>query len=73
MADPSDGFYIHVEFDEVPNGIACTEEDFGDMTTPDTLDADDINNNVIAMFLNTELIFDVGTGSKHRGRVVKRA
>ena len=73
MADSSNGFYIQDEYDEVPNGIAHAEADYGDMTTPDTLDTDDINGSIIAMFLNTELIFDVGTGSKHRGRVVKRA
>jgi hypothetical protein len=73
MADPADGFYIQDEPDKVPNGIACTEEDYGDMIIPDTLDADDINNDVIDKYLNAELIFDVGTGSECRGRVVKRA
>ncbi len=34
MADPADGFYIRDKPDEVPNGIARTEVDHGDMTTP---------------------------------------
>jgi hypothetical protein len=37
------------------------------------LDADDINDNIIGKNLNAELIVDVGTGSKRKGRVVKRA
>ncbi len=73
MADPADGFYIQDKPDEVPNGIARTEEDYGDMTTPDTLDADDSNDDIIDKYLNAELIFDVGTGSERRGRVVKSA
>ena len=47
MADPADGFYIKDEPDEVPNGIAHTEDDYGDMIIPDTLDADDINDDMI--------------------------
>jgi hypothetical protein len=73
MADPADGLYIQDEPDEVPNGTARTEEDYGDMTTPDTLDADDINDEAINKYLNAELIFDVGTGSERIDRVVKRA
>jgi hypothetical protein len=73
MADPADGFYIQHKLDKVPYGIARSEEHHGDMTNPDTLDADDINDDVIDKYENTELIFDVGTGNKRRGRVVKRA
>ena len=72
MADPPDGFYIQDKPDEVSNGIARTEEDYGRMTTPDTLDADDITDDVINKSLNAELIFDAGTGSERRVRVVKR-
>ncbi len=57
----------------MPNGLARTEEDYGDMIIPETLVADDINDDVIDKYLNAELIFDVGTGSERRGRVVKRA
>ncbi len=57
----------------MPNGKARTEEDYGDMTTPDTLDTDDINDDVINKHLYAELKFDVGTGSELRGHVVKRA
>ena len=42
MADPANGFYIQDKPDKVPYGIARTEEDFGDMIIPDTLDVDDI-------------------------------
>jgi hypothetical protein len=71
MADPAEGLFIQDKLDKVPNGIARTEEDYGDMTKPDTLDADDINDNVIDKCLNTELILNVGTGSERRGSVVK--
>jgi hypothetical protein len=71
MADPADGFYIQDEPDKVLNDIARTEKDYGDMTTPDTLDADDINDDVINKYLNAELIFDVS--ERRGGRVVKRA
>ena len=64
MADPADGFYIQDKSDDVPNGIAHFNEDYGDMITPNKLDANDINDNVIDKYLNTELIFDVNTGSK---------
>jgi hypothetical protein len=47
MADPTNGFYIQDKPDKVPNGIARTEEGYGDMIIPDTLDADGINDNVI--------------------------
>jgi hypothetical protein len=73
MADSSNGFYIQDEYDEVPNGIAHAEADYGDMTTPDTLDTDDINGSIIDQNLNAELIFDVVTGSERKSRVVKRA
>jgi hypothetical protein len=73
MADSADRFYIQDEFDKVPNGIARAKEDYDDITTPDTLDADDINDNMIDKYLNAELIFDVGTGSKRKGCVVRRA
>jgi hypothetical protein len=61
------GFYIQDKPDKVPNVI------YGGMTTPDTLDADDINDNLIDKYLNAELIFGVDTGSERRGCVVKCA
>jgi hypothetical protein len=73
MADPSNGIYIQGEYDKAPNGIAHAEADYDDMTTSDTLDTDDINGSIIDQNLNVELIFDVGTGSERKGRVVKRA
>ena len=73
IADPADRFYIENKPDKVPNGKARTKEDYGDMNTPDTLDADDINDDMIDKYLNAEPTFDVGTGSECRGRVVKHA
>jgi hypothetical protein len=35
------------------------------------LDADDINDDLTNKYLNAELIFDVGTGSERKCRVVK--
>jgi hypothetical protein len=64
MADPADGFYIQDKLDDVTNGIARVKEGYGDMITPNKLDANDINDNVIDKYLNTELILDVDTGSK---------
>ena len=46
MADPANGFYIQDKPGKVPNGIARTKEDYGEMTISDRLDADDINDNV---------------------------
>ncbi len=66
MADPPEGFYIQDKPDKVPNGIARTDEDYGDMIIPDTLDADDIHDNVIDKYLNAELMFDVTLGNKER-------
>ncbi len=34
MADPAYRFYIQDESDDVPNGIARVNEDYGDMITP---------------------------------------
>jgi hypothetical protein len=39
MADPADGFYIEDELDDVPNGVARVEEEYGEMITPNKLDA----------------------------------
>jgi len=72
MADPANGFISKNEPDDLLNGIAHTKEDYGDMTAPDMLDANDISDNVINKYLNAELIFNIGTCSKRRGHVVKR-
>ena len=50
-----------------------TMDEYGDMLTPDALEADDVNDKVIKKYLNTELILDMGTGAERRGRVIKRA
>jgi hypothetical protein len=43
------------------------------MEIPETMDADDIDNELLDKYLNAELIFDAGTGNERKGRVVKRA
>jgi hypothetical protein len=59
-----------------PNNDASTticEEDYGNMNLPDTPDIDNVNDGLMDVYLNAELIFDVGTGHERKGRVVKRA
>ena len=69
----SNGFYIQDEPADMPNGITRPEEDYGNMIVPNAMDADDIDNKILDKYLNAELIFDTGTGSERKGRVVKRA
>ncbi|KAI2495965.1 Reverse transcriptase (RNA-dependent DNA polymerase) [Fragilaria crotonensis] len=75
MAEGHDGFYIQ---DELTDTVTCVapvldDVDDGDMPFPDSREADDIDDKLLDKYLNAELIFDVGTGSKRKGRVVKRA
>ena len=49
------------------------DTDYDDMFVPEALEADDMNDDVIDKYLNAELIFDIGTGSERKGRVLKRA
>jgi hypothetical protein len=58
---------------DVPSDIARAEEDYGNMATPEALDADDIDGKTHDKYLKAELIFDVGTGNERKGRVVRRA
>ena len=44
-----------------------------DMALPETPEADDVDDDLLDKYLNTELIFDVGTGHERKGCVVKRA
>ena len=37
------------------------ESDYGDMVPPETPEADDVDDDLLDKYLNTELIFDVGT------------
>ena len=73
IIDDPDGFYIQDELDELPTGVTNVEENYGDMLVPEAMDADDIDDEILDKYLNAELIFDVGTGSERKGRVVKRA
>ena len=43
------------------------EKDYGDMVTADALDAEDIDDDLLDIYLNAELIFDVGTGNERKG------
>ena len=70
LDEPHD-FYIQ---DEPDNGSGVIREsDYGDMHLPETPEADDLDDSIIDQYLNTELIFDVGTGNERKGRAVKRA
>jgi hypothetical protein len=72
IADVAGGFYIQDEL--VDTSVIRPEEvDYGDMEIPETMDADDIDNELLDKYLNAELIFDLGTGNERKGRVVKRA
>ncbi|KAI2498914.1 Reverse transcriptase (RNA-dependent DNA polymerase) [Fragilaria crotonensis] len=73
IAYDTGGFYIQDELVDTP--VAPTEEvDYGDMEAPETMDADDIDSDILDKYdLNAEFIFDVRTGNERKGRVVKRA
>jgi Reverse transcriptase (RNA-dependent DNA polymerase) len=70
-------FFLQDEDDNSGLGAATvttpTDAEYGDMLTADALESDDIDEEAIDKYLNAELIFDVGTGSERRGRVIKRA
>jgi hypothetical protein len=73
---PDATFFLQDEDDEYNSGGVSTTptiEEYGDMVTPDTLEADDVGNEILDKYLNAELIFDIGTGAERRGRVIKRA
>ena len=53
--------------------IAWNEEDYDDMNVPEAMEADEMDDEIMDKYLNAKLIFDVGTGSERKGRVVKRA
>ncbi|KAI2500467.1 Reverse transcriptase (RNA-dependent DNA polymerase) [Fragilaria crotonensis] len=65
-------FYIQDELADVVDAPQ-PDVDYDDMTTPAPMEADDINDEIMDKYLNAELIFDVGTGTERKGRVVKRA
>ena len=74
LTGDADGLNIQDELADMPTGVTGTEVDYGDMTIPaDAMDADDIDDEMLDKYLNAELIFDIGTGSKRKGRVVKHA
>ena len=69
----AEGFYIQDEVADMPAGIIHPKEDYaGNMTIPDAMDANNIDNKMLDKYLNAKLIFDIGTGSECKGRVVKR-
>ena len=71
LHEPND-FYIQDELTD-DNCVARNEEGYNDMNVPEAIEADDMDDEFMDKYLNAELIFDVGTGSERKGRVVKRA
>ena len=67
IADDTQGFYFQDELADAPTGIIRAEKDYGDMVTADALDAEDIDDDLLDIYLNAELIFDVGTGNERKG------
>ena len=69
-----DGFYIQDELTDTTATVPPGDDMDGDDTPfPDSLEADDIDDEFFDKYLNAELIFDVGTGNERKGRVVNRA
>jgi hypothetical protein len=66
------GFYIQ---DEPDNNAPTTisEEDYGNISLPETPDVDDVDDDLMDKYLNAKLIFNVGTSHERKGCVVKRA
>ena len=52
-------------------GITPTDEDYGDMITRERPEAED--EEAVDKYLNVELILDVWSANKRRGRVAKRS
>ena len=74
--DPDATFFLQDEFDDYDtSGVTTTpaDDEYGDMLAPEALEADDMSDEIMDKYLNTELIFDMGTGAERRGRVIKRA
>jgi hypothetical protein len=74
--DPGATFFLQDEDNTSDTGgvtTTPTEEEYGDMLTTGTLEADDVNDETLDKYLNAELIFGMGTGAERRGRVIKRA
>ena len=74
--DPDATLFLQDEFDDYDtSGVTTTpaDDEYGDMLAPEALEADDMSDEIMDKYLNTELIFDMGTGAERRGRVIKRA
>ncbi len=74
--DPSATFFLQ-DNDNMHNAAGgvittVTMDEYGDTLTPDALEGDDVDDEVIDKYLNTELI-GMGTGAERRGCVIKRA
>ena len=57
----------------IQRGEAPADEEYGDMIVDEVPEADDLDEEAIDKYLGAELMFDVGSGSERRGRVVKRS
>ena len=54
-------------------GIKLTAEDDGDMIVEEQPNEDDLDDDAIDKYLNTELILSVGTNNKRWGHVIKQS
>ena len=73
--DPDATFFLQDEDDvhyDSHRGVTTTPavDEYGDMIVLESLEADDIDDEVLDKYLNAELIFDMGTGAERRGRVI---
>ena len=68
-------FYLQDEYDEedVDLNTTPTDKEYDDMILDDVPDSDDLTDELMDKYLGAELMFDVGSGSERRGRVVKRS
>ena len=65
--DMQDEDHTQADGETVPS-----DEDYGDMLVPETLETNEISDDVINKYLNAEWMFDVGIGSERKGRMVKK-
>jgi hypothetical protein len=54
-------------------GQVPADEEYGDMLVPETMESDDMTDEVLDKYLNAELMFEIGSGNERKGRVLRRA
>ena len=70
--DADISFFLQDEIDSDGPGVVTTvmvptNDEYGDMLTSESPEADDIGQELMDKYLNAELIFDTGIGSERRG------